>query len=204
MCDESEHDIALHLWTVSFQYFQLVQNVAREITSQGNQSVIVRDGAEGLIEPAEFHEKTKWSDHSLGIPLLFNLYHGIELLVKGFLLITPGVNVKSEHNIQKLCRQFAKSYEQESELIVFLRKYTEEKELPRVIQEFLKDNDLAFDKLYQTLRYPVGPKFKNSNNYMMLMNRHTDGVPFFNDLVSDIERARRAAVMLGSSLRPNL
>src|SRR4030042_2804305 len=104
MTDTEKYDLALSFWTVSFQYLMLVENVARETTSQGNTWVMTNTNNLVPITSEEYEEGTRWSDHTIIIPLLFNLYHGIELLLKGFLLVAPGVTAERTHNVQPLCQ----------------------------------------------------------------------------------------------------
>lgn len=176
MCKQtSSYDIALSFWAVSFQYLMLVENVARETVSSDNPLGLTKDISEGPITEYELAEATRWSDHSLVIPLLFNLYHGIELLVKGFLLIAPGIVVKPKHSIQRLCREFSAAYPDEIEINSFLHKYTEENQLPFLLSEFLKNNALTFADLYQALRYPSDQDFVDMKRYVRLKYKGQEG-----------------------------
>jgi hypothetical protein len=198
----AEYDVALSFWTVSFQYLMLVENVAREIVSNLNPLGLTKLHSEGPITEDELVEATRWSDQSLVIPLLFNLYHGIELLVKGFLLITPGVQVKPQHSIQRLCRGFSAAYPNEIELNAFLKKYTEESQLPPLLRDFLRDNALTFADLYQALRYPIDQDFVDLKRYVRLKYKGQQGVHFFRELDEEIKSIRPLAVRLGRSLEP--
>ena len=203
MCKKVQYDIALSFWTVAFQFLMLVENVAREITSDQNLFGLMKDVRDGPITENERLNATRWSDHTLIIPLLFNLYHGIELLVKGFLLITADVNVKPRHSIQRLCREFSAAYPIEKELTAFFHKYTEESQLPPLLNEFLRDNALTFDDLYQSLRYPSDKDFMGQIRYVRLKYRGMRGVPFFQELHDGIKFIRPFAVRLGRSLEAN-
>lgn len=180
----------------------LVENVAHETASSDNPLGLTRDINKGPITEDELAEATRWSDHSLVIPLLFNLYHGIELLVKGFLLITPDIVVKPKHSIQRLCREFSAAYPDEIEINSFLHKYTEENQLPLLLSEFLKDNALTFADLYQSLRYPSDQDFVDMKRYMQLKHKGQDGIYFFQELHEAIKSIRPFAVRLGRSLKP--
>jgi hypothetical protein len=51
------------------------------MNKQGNKTMIFMDG--DLSEEdsdLEFNEGTKWNDLNIGIPILFNFFHGIELI----------------------------------------------------------------------------------------------------------------------------
>lgn len=200
MCKKGQYRVALSFWTVAFQYLMLVENVARETMSDKNPLGLTKDLTNGPITENELLEATRWSDHTLIIPLLFNLYHGIELLVKGFLLIAPNVNVKPSHGIQSLCRQFSAAYPNEKELNAFFQKYTEESQLPPLLSEFLSDNTLTFDGLYQSLRYPSNRDFVDLNRYVRLKYRGQRGLTFFQELHDGVKSIRPLAVRLGRSL----
>lgn len=200
MCNDKQYDLAVSFWTVSFEYLMLVENVARETVAQGNTWFMTKDWEDGPITADEYAEGTRWSDHTLIIPLLFNLYHGIELLVKGFLLIAPNQNVKPKHGIGRLCRQFTRAYPDEKELIDFLTKFTDEQRLPALLGDFLRDNGLTLNDLYQAVRYPSDQDFHNLRTYVELKYKGENGLPFFKELSDDIKAIRIAAVKLGRSL----
>lgn len=131
---------------------------------------------------------------------MFNLYHGLELLVKGFLLVSPDQNVKPTHSIGELCGQFSRAYPSETELIDFLTKFTDAQRLPALLKSFLEENNLTPDDLYQAVRYPSDSRFQTLRNYTELKYKGTGGLPFFRELTADINRVRSAAVKLGRSL----
>lgn len=197
MCTKSQYEKARLFWRTSFQYLMLVENISSEIVAQGNNWIVISDKE---LDESEYEDKTKWSDHSIMIPLLFNLYHGIELLVKGFLIAYDCKD--STHKIQKLCRQFAENYPNEKELITFLNKYTNDSCIPPILKDFLAANGLEFRDLYQALRYPFDQKFQEEKTYRNLMYKGKDGLQFFHELKYDIEAIRYAAVKLGGSLEP--
>jgi len=202
MCKPNQYDLALSFWTVSLEYLMLVENVARETVAQGNTWFMTKDWKEGEITADEYTDGTRWSDHTLIIPLLFNLYHGIELLVKGFLLVAPDQNVKPQHTIGRLCRQFSRAYPNETELIDFFAKFTDEQRLPALLANFLKDNSLTLNDLYQAVRYPSDQDFQTLRKYVELKYQGEEGLPFFQELVGDIKAIRVSAVRLGRSLEP--
>ena len=78
----SNCDKALGFWRVGIQYLHLVQAVSNETHRQGNAHLVMSDET---ITTGKYMEETKWSDHNLVIPLLFNFYHGLETILKGFL-----------------------------------------------------------------------------------------------------------------------
>lgn len=191
---------ALSFWTLSFQYLTLVQNAARETVAHGNAHVIVRDGKDGFLSEKESDEKWRWSDHRIAVPVLFNLYHGLELLVKGFILARAPERLEAHHGIQEWVEQFALLFPDETDLCDRLRKYTQPGGLPDLIGRFLSDNQIQFGQLYEVLRYPTNRGFSNTKRYIELKYKGEDGVAFFRDLVSDLDDVRYASLRLGRVL----
>ena len=88
-------------WTTAIQYLHLVEIVTAEIVKQGN---VWGVEAPYNISEEEFREMTKWSDFRIAVPLLFNFYHGVELLLKGFLIAKN--EFQSIHQISILFDKF--------------------------------------------------------------------------------------------------
>lgn len=199
--NQERYGIALSFWTAAFQYLMLVENVSNETVSQGNIWTMVQDYESGPIIPEEYSEGTRWSDHKIIIPLLFNLLHGIELLTKGFILVDAEETIKKLHNICKLCKRFRQKYPDEDTMNRFFDKYTLTQCMPELLRQFLADNDLKVDNFYQALRYP-SPDFIVLRTYSSLKYRGKRGTQFFTDLHTDIREVRSAAVRLGRSFKP--
>ncbi len=202
MTSQERYDLALSFWTTAFQYLILVENISRETASQGNVAVIVRPYSKGSpIIAKESEEETRWSDLRIIIPLLFNLLHGIELLVKGFLFLDPAEILAKRHNLSELREKFKRKYPGQEILSRFLDKYTSEGHMPELLRRFLTENSLQVNELYQTLRYPT-PDFTTMRVYSSLKYQGEEGIPFFSDLHEDVYSVRLAAVSLGRSLEP--
>lgn len=65
------------------QYFNVVRNSLEFAINSGNKWAITgkADATEEEMHD-RFRKATEWSDFSILIPLLYNFYHGIELLMK--------------------------------------------------------------------------------------------------------------------------
>lgn len=96
--DSSACDEARGYWTVGIQYLHLAEMVTNETIRQGNRFEVVSDAD---IPLEQLLAETKWSDHSLVIPLLFDFYHGVEVLLKGFLAY-KGKLAKKNHRLSLL------------------------------------------------------------------------------------------------------
>jgi len=198
MRDEA-YDLGLAHWKVALQYLSLVEAASIQIARQKNSFGVVKDVSKGPVTDTELERKTRWSDHRMIIPLLFNLYHGIELLVKGYRAATS-CELKPTHGIVQLCEEFIAAHPNEQVIALFLRKFTVEECLPEMLRAFLKANSLSIEQLYQAVRYPTDTKFVRIWNYLDLQYNGDDGVAFFCDLSKNIRKMRRAAVRHGRSL----
>ena len=198
MTDE-EYQKAVSFLSVSFQFFSLVQNSLEETISQGNKWFLISDEE---IKLEEYASKTKWSDHQIIIPLLFNFYHGLELFLKGLLQLDPTFELKAKHSIEGLSARFIKNNPSEKELCDFLKKYTYLGKIPRLLKDFLFDNNLSVNKLYEALRYPTDQSFSKTRKYMCIKYKEEDGIQFFEELLCDIKKARIFAVSYGRANKP--
>jgi len=201
MNTENQYLLALSFWTIAIQYLALVENASREVVKQGNKWFVTRDGKHGEITNEEYSKATRWSDHALIIPLLFNLYHGLELLIKGFLIIAPNQSAKPNHSIIGMRDQFSKVYPSEKELIDLISKYTQEQYLPDLLKNFLTDNNLTLKMMYQSVRYPANQDFQTIKKYRKLKYKGEDGIQFFKELAEDVDLIRRKAVQLSKTFK---
>ena len=193
----TECDKVMGYWTVGVQYLHMVQAVANETYSQGNKHCIVSDNP---ISYEQYMEDTKWSDHNLVIPLLFNFYHGLEVIMKGFLAVKHP-DARLSHKLTELLNEFKKEYG-ENRLYETIKKYIIQDGLPRVISEFLKESDLSIDLYYQSLKYSETTK-GNQIYHHSLKYRGEEGAEFFASLHDDIDQLRKEAVSLGREVCPN-
>ena len=194
--------LALSFWSVSFHYLRLVENAVRETVSQGNIWTMTRKTTAGVISADEYSESTKWSDHTIIIALIFNLLHGIELLVKGYILVDPEETIEKLHNISDLCRRFRDKYPDQHTLNRFFNRYTNDDCAPDLFRHFRIDNGLSIGEFYQAFRYP-SPDFTAIRNYTSLKYNGEQGLIFFRELAKNIHEARVASVTLCRELDNN-
>lgn len=163
------------------------------IHENGNKSFVILEDKESWDEASNaFYEKTKWSDHQLGIPVLFNFYHGIELILKGFLANEE--DIKPNHKISELLRNAYKN-NPEAETFMIIEKYTVTEKMPCILQCFFedcisKDYDSPVDIWYQALKYPEGlhNKTRYEFKHVSLMFHSSVGSLFYEELANDIEK----------------
>ncbi|MGD8307721.1 MAG: hypothetical protein PVF17_13770, partial [Ignavibacteria bacterium] len=83
MSEEDKYKRSLSFWTMSFYYLNLTLTIFEKTIENNNIWVVVDDSP---ITEHNYREKTKFSDFNIMIPSLLSFYHGIELLLKGFVL----------------------------------------------------------------------------------------------------------------------
>lgn len=189
---------ALGYWTTGLQYLHLVEHVIYETIAQRNAHVVISDKE---ISLEQYKLDTKWSDHNLVIPVLFNFYHGIEVVLKGFLVVT-GASFKPNHKLSQLVAAFE---EQNPGHVIgsMARKYIVQNQLPEVLASFCKTSGITIDDYYQALKYPQSTRGHEYKHYQ-LKYRGEEGMSFFVDLAKDIREVRPEIVTLGRSICPSL
>jgi len=187
-CDE-----ALGYWTIGIQYLHLAEMVTAETIAQGNKFVVVADAE---VPWERLLAETKWSDHELIIPLLFDFYHGVEVLLKGF-LIRKGKLEKKNHSLSSLLATFSIEYPGH-QIGVVLEKYITAKALVEPLASFCKKSGITIDEYYQALKYPESTK-GTAYRHTPLKYHGESGLAFFSQINSDIKNLRLEAVALGRS-----
>ena len=122
--------------------------------------------------------------------------------MKGLLHFDPSFELKAKHSIAGLSDRFIKNNLSEKELCDFLKKYIHFGKLPELLKDFLTINNLTINKLYEALRYPTDPSFTLIREYLCFKYKGDEGIHFFEELLSDIEKARIAAVSYAKARKP--
>jgi hypothetical protein len=190
------YDYAMRYWNLGIQYLHLTQHVSSQVVESGNLWVVA---GEPNYPDTEYFEKTKWSDFMLATPLLFNFYHGVELMLKGFVALASGQPVKRSHKLTDLAASFF-MYHPGAEPGPFLSKYLNANTAPSPLREFFAASKTDVDMFYEALKYPDGGGGKQFL-HNKLHYQSEWGVPFYSELRDDILSARQSFVRLGRSLQ---
>lgn len=134
---------------IAYNYLTLVSNCIDEMEKQGNQTMILTNKDSDWIS---YEKQIRWSDQSISIPLLFNFYHGVELLLKGILKIT-GIEYSTDHQLSKLFLKISQIKPKPSRLINILEKHISLEKSP--FSSLFKENAKNIDDFYILLRYPI-------------------------------------------------
>lgn len=84
--------------TIRYNFLQIAINAIGEIKKQGNKTtLLLKDGLISDEAWSKYDELTKWNDTNIVIPVLFNFFHGSELILKGLILCCGGELERSNH-----------------------------------------------------------------------------------------------------------
>ena len=182
--------LAYSYWKVGFQYLDLSECVSREIVKTGNTWVLIQEGTNWAEQEEKYEEMTKWADYNQGIPVIFNFYHGLELLLKGFLL-AEGVTNKS-HSVSELFQLVVKTLPRQ-EFTAVVGNYIDAGLLPKLLADFFNASNSSVDMWYQAFKYPEDMKH-NFFDHSQLIYNGDEGSAFFAQLADDIHQIRVKAV----------
>lgn len=152
---------AVEYWSVGQQFLQLSSFTSEKIAKSGNKSIILSNRP---LSIREIDRKTKWSDLSISIPVLFNFYHGIELILKGYIIFSNNED-RTTHRISNLLEYISEQIGKDNEFIILLDKYINPKE--NIISDFLTKNNINIDNWYQALKYPESNQRIKYNHFSL-------------------------------------
>lgn len=193
----------LPYWTMGEKYLHLARVVAEEVVKHKNEFAIMTGMEISQAEAfSQFEKITRWSDIYLIEPLLFDFYHGLELVLKGFVLDHSGTGrAKQMHHLTVLLKEFKTRFPRENELTTILGRYIEAGMLPDMLTDFLMTNAATVDDYHEVLRYPCRKRSSTHFNHFMLKYQGKKGLPFFRKLIKDTEIIMRDSVALSQHIK---
>jgi len=192
MVESGENLKALLFLTLGTKYFNLVFNSLGETVKSGNPHIVSSDTEETIWD--NYFEKTKWSDFMIIEPILFNFYHGLELFLKGLLLLCSQDNVKAQHGLLNLFKQIDPIDSIAKDVKEIIREHLVISENDTFLYTFLKENNASIDQLYEALRYPSDKSFQNLNSYISLHYKEDGVIEYFKKIMQDIKTIQKFGV----------
>jgi hypothetical protein len=190
---------------MGFQYLHVVRELAEENIKTDNSTGDFYWGNKSRDEQIRrLNYNSRWSDVNIVSPLLFCLYHGIELSLKGFLFGKE--KVESKHKSTVLLEKFLYHYPNEADIIGFFEKYlfpSDHLKKPNILDDFLTSNKIGPEKLYASLRYPTDNEFANIIEHTCLKYQGIAGVPFYEELFENINTSIHKMWKLAELLTPS-
>lgn len=193
----NKYHTSLTFWTMGEKYWNLSKGVCEHIIRGRNKYILTSDRE---IDLNEFLRKTKWNDVNMVIPLLFNFYHGVELMLKGFILLSEGSGTKLDHHISELYQKFKKHYPNQEELVTLFGRYVDKSLMPQLLCGFLNQNKLSVNRFYESLRYPFNNNLSQEYQHFVLKYQGPEGLQFYRSLKADVNKMSKLIVTLGHSL----
>jgi hypothetical protein len=185
-----QNSAALHYWTLGLQFVNLFQAGVFEAVARNNCHV-VKSAQPLRIE--EYDNETRWSDFNVAVPLLFSLFHGVELILKGFYQ-AHGKSVPKHHKLSQLLEVFGGSpgcAEIKKEIEVLLTPVE-----GSVLHEFFAKNSVSMDQWYEALKYP---ELHDGTviSHLSLKYKEESGLKDFFSLSQSLESIRIKVVAYG-------
>src|SRR6266568_7203160 len=140
--------------TLATHFLRLAEGASAQLVRRKNALAVISDKK---VTPAQYARKTGWSDHAVGIAILFNLYHCIELVLKGCLAIRA--EPPNSHKLSELLTELKKSGLCPT-LAATIAKFVRHIDGTSPLGRFLAANGIAIDSWYESLKYPKSRKGK--------------------------------------------
>jgi len=184
-------ELSLILLDQSNHFLLLVENSLNECVKQGNLLYLTSNYE---ISEEEYYEKTKWSDFNVLIPILFNFYHGIELLMKGIVVLADGKTINS-HKLSKIYKILKENHKVPDEIKDVLSFYIEIENMDFWhLKDFIAENNITIDDVYEAFRYPVDNKYTKVYEYgLSLTGREDDIIENFKKIINNCRKLRKEA-----------
>lgn len=187
-------NLDLSFLSLSHKYLHTSKMIFIELKISGNKWIIIKDtGITGEV----LEEETKRSDYNVLIPGLFLFYHGLELLIKGLLLLKD-IKVKG-HGIENLYSVFSTEFINEKKLNLAIRKYAyiNNSDSSELIKRFVGENREinSTKRLYQAFRYPVNSDMVDEDNYdySPILYREEDIIETIEEIIYDINNILKSS-----------
>jgi hypothetical protein len=184
---------AFGYWRLATHFLCLVEAASHELVRTDNTWVFVSD--EDISESA-YESATKWSDHTVGIAVLFDFFQGVELMLKGFIALDG--RIPKHHRLTELLADFEASHPG-TEVGALVATYTRDLDRGSPLGIFLAANGLEIDSWNEALKYPESKKGKRFD-HLRLKYGGLDTVGFWRTLSSAAREIRVAAVKLARSM----
>ena len=172
---------------LSYQFLNLAKEAINEMEKQDNRTLILSDAKENKDDSwSEYENNTRWNDMNVGVPILFNFYHGLELMMKG-LTFEVSKDVKLDHNIESIYKNLASMPDGISnELISLFSKYIVD---DSPFHQFFKDNKSSPKDFFNVLKYPES-KNKTRFSFSTIRGNEDNGLKRFIEIRNDVINIR--------------
>jgi hypothetical protein len=180
-------------WSLATNFLKLAEASSDQLVKTGNPHVVISDFE---INVSNYQEMTMWSDHSIGISILFNFFHGIELILKGF--ISTVSEVPNHHILSRLKAEYEALFPA-TDLGKVIALFIGNIDTNSPLGRFIVANEINIDDWYQALKYPVSTRGKVFN-HAELRYGGIATTDFWHSIVVGASHIRVEAVNLAQAL----
>lgn len=140
---------------LAYNFWSIVQLLVEQMEKSGNKTMVISDYINSESEEErdkKADEVFKRNDNNVGIPIMFNFYHGLELFMKGLLEVEHITLDKKDHNLQNLYKKIkANESKYTPSLIDLLKSHIFD---AKSLNPFFESNNIGVNDFYIGLRYP--------------------------------------------------
>ncbi|MCF7529864.1 hypothetical protein ACOR62_09980 [Neisseria lisongii] len=140
---------SLGFFTMGQYFLNLAIATTENLIQSGNTRITVTTTPSSVTA---YQAETRWSDHNIGVPILFNFYHGIELMLKGTILSQGNLPTK-QHQFSELIAQIQPD-QYTCRLLSLVCSVTSDIDQTSPLAQFFEKNGINPDKWYIALKYP--------------------------------------------------
>lgn len=181
---------------LAYQFWDLTRESIVEMEKLENRKMIFYDYDASISEEdswKKYEYDTRWNDFNVGVPVLFNFYHGLELFMKGLLQEIGKLDSdKMNHKLTDLFHEIADNQNSFTYEIIELLKYYLDSENP--FQQFFKDNEGDINDFYLFLRYPTTKNRKRSYTFKEVRGNEQIGLDRFRNIKKGCANLKKAYI----------
>lgn len=165
--------IALHFWNI-------VQLLVAQMQTSGNKWSIPSDVNEDESQEEEekrLNEIFTRNDNNIGIPVMFNFYHGLDLFMKGLLQVENITLDRTDHDLQALYKKIKEhGAHYTPSLLRVLKKHICE---ASSYNPFFEDNGITVNQFYLGLKYPQSRDGSKKYNYASIRGKEEETLKIY-------------------------
>lgn len=178
--------IPIRFLDFSTLFFNLVTATLTETIQGGNKNILISKPKSSIVQ--DYKKVTTWSDFRIFVPVLFNLFHGIELWLKGAHYLKEEPQSNSNHKLSYWLNLFKIDYPSQTSVYNILLDYIEPTNNCPILKAFYKTNNINnSDQFFEIFKYPYDKKHNTSFDYKDIRNLGDGGIGFFKKIIMDIE-----------------
>lgn len=166
---------------LAYQFWNLTRESIIEMEKLNNRTMIVSDFNPNQIDEeswVKYEYDTRWNDFNVGVPILFNFYHGLELFMKGLSQeIGKLKETEMNHGLKEIFQSIVENSDSFTQEIIELLEYFIKLENP--FQQFFEDNKGSIDDFYIFLRYPSAKKSETNYTFKEIRGNEQVGLERF-------------------------